>query len=143
MRLFSHDTKVDALGRAPLFDGLTKEELGELAMRTEDLDFAAGKPLCTQGQVGSEFYVIMEGEADVTRDGESLATLGDGEFFGEASLLQDLPRNATVTASTPVRCFMLTRGGFLHVLEAQPEVERKVMRAFAQRLAPVSNDPTL
>jgi len=139
--LFSHDTKAEALGRAPLFEGLSRGELAEVALRTEDLDFAEGKVLCKQGELGSEFYVIMTGEAAVTRDGKPLASLGEGEFFGEASLLQDVPRNATVTATTPVRCFVLTRGRFLHVLEAEPEVERKVMRAFAMRVAP--HDPTL
>jgi CRP/FNR family cyclic AMP-dependent transcriptional regulator len=87
--------------------------------------------------------VIMEGKAEVTRGGEKLATVGDGDFFGEVSLVQDAPRNATVTATTPIRCFVLTRGRFLNLLDNQPGVERKVMRALAKRLAAVSNDPTL
>jgi CRP-like cAMP-binding protein len=72
-----------------------------------------------------------------------VATDGAGDFFGEISLVEDVPRNATVTATTPLRCFMLTRGRFLHVLDEYPDVERKVMRALAKRLVASSNDPLL
>jgi CRP/FNR family transcriptional regulator, cyclic AMP receptor protein len=143
MKLFSRDTKVEALRTAPLFEGLSDKELNEVAMRTEDLDFPAGKVLCREGEMGSEFYVIMEGEAEVTRNGDVLATHGPGGFFGEISLVEDVPRNATVTTTTPVRCFLLTRGRFLHVLDEFPGVERKVMRALAKRLVSASNDHTL
>ena len=143
MKLFSRDTKVEALKGAPLFAGLSDKELEEVAMRTEDMDFPAGKVLCREGEIGSEFYVIMEGEAEVTRNGDRVATDGTGDFFGEISLVEDVPRNATVTAVTPLRCFMLTRGRFLHVLDEYPEVERKVMRALAKRLVRASNDHSL
>jgi CRP-like cAMP-binding protein len=142
MALFSQDTKVEALKRAPLFADLSKEDLGELAKRTDDLDFTAGKVLCKEGESGGEFYVIMDGEAEVTRRGKPVATLGEGEFFGEVSLVQDVPRNATVTASTPLRCFVLTRGRFLHLLDDQPGFDRKIMHALAKRLAAVSDDAT-
>ena len=142
MPLFSQDTKVEALKRAPLFADLSKEDLGELAKRTDDLDFTAGKVLCKEGESGGEFYVIMDGEAEVTRNGKPVATLGEGEFFGEVSLVQDVPRNATVTASTPLRCFVLTRGRFLHLLDDQPGFDRKIMHALAKRLAAVSDDAT-
>ena len=66
MPLFSRDTKVEALKRAPLFGDLSAKELHEVAMRTDDLDFPAGKVLCREGETGSEFYVIMEGEAEGT-----------------------------------------------------------------------------
>lgn len=143
MARFSHDTKAEALKRSPLFEGLSNKELTEIAMRTDDLDFPAGKVLCREGELGSEFYVVMEGDAEVTRNGKQLATLGAGDFFGEVALVEDVPRVATVTATTPVRCFMLTRGRFLHVLDDLPDVERKVMRALAKRLAEASSDPTL
>jgi CRP/FNR family transcriptional regulator, cyclic AMP receptor protein len=143
MKLFTRDTKVDALRAAPLFEGLSDKELQEVALRTDDIDFPAGKVLCREGEIGSEFYVIMEGEAEVTRGGEVIATDEPGAFFGEISLVEDVPRNATVTAKTPLRCFMLTRGRFLHVLDEYPDVERKVMRALAKRLVSASDDHSL
>lgn len=143
MKLFTRDTKVEALRTAPLFEGLSDDELKEVALSTEDLDFPAGKVLCREGEIGSEFYVIMEGEAEVTRNGATISTEGPGGFFGEISVIEDVPRNATVTATSPIRCFVLTRGRFLHVLNDMPEVERKVMRALAKRLVAASNDPSL
>lgn len=143
MKLFTRDTKVEALNAAPLFQGLSEKELAQLAMRTDDLDFPAGKVLVREGEVGSEFYVIIEGEAEATRHGEVVASYGVGDFFGEIALVEDVPRNATVTATTPLRCFMLTRGRFLHVLDEYPGVERKVMRALARRLVAASDSHSL
>ena len=143
MRLFSRDTKVDALKRAPLFEGLSRKQLIELARVTEDVDFNAGHVLCREGDRGREFFVIMEGEAEVTTNGKHLATLGSGEFFGEIALVEDVPRTATVTAKTPIRFFVLTRQAFLPLLDRNPAVERKVLRALAKRLVSVSDDPSL
>jgi CRP/FNR family transcriptional regulator, cyclic AMP receptor protein len=143
MARFSRDTKVEALARAPIFEGLSKQELGELAKVTEDLDFAPGKVFCTQGEVASDFFVIMEGEAEVTRDGTKVAVHGPGDFFGEIALVEDVPRTATVTATSPVRCFVVHRGRFTRLLDEQPEVERKVLRALAKRLVAASDDPSL
>jgi CRP-like cAMP-binding protein len=143
MPLFTHDTKVEALARAPLFEGLSKDELGDLAKVTEDLDFAPGKVFCSQGEIGSDFFVIMEGEAEATRDGNKVAVFGPGDFFGEVALVEDIPRTATVTAASPVRCFVVHRGRFLRLLDEQPGVERKVMRALAKRLIALSDDPRL
>lgn len=143
MRLFSHDTKVEALKRAPLFEGLSRKEFGELAKVTEDLDFSAGKVLCTEGQSGEEFFVVMDGEVEVTRGGKPIATRGGGDFFGEIALIEDIPRTATVTTTTPLRCFVLTRRSFVRLLDEQPAIERKVMRALAKRLVSVSDDPSL
>ena len=139
---FSRDTKVEALKRAPLFEGLSRKQLGELAKVTEDVDFNAGKVLCREGQRGQEFFVIVDGEAEVTRNGKHLATCRSGDFFGEISIIEDVPRSATVIAKTPIRFFVLTRQSFLRLLDQQPDIERKVLRALAKRLMPVADDPT-
>jgi CRP-like cAMP-binding protein len=61
MRLFTQDTKVQALKGAPLFDGLSRKELVELARVCEDLEVESGKVLCKEGQTGHEFFVIVDG----------------------------------------------------------------------------------
>ena len=134
MRLFSHNVKVEALKRAPLFEGLSKKELTELARATDDLSVAPGTVLCREGSLGQEFFVIVDGSAEVTKGGKSLATRGAGEFVGEIALLTTTKRTATVTATTPLRCFVMTRGNFRRVLDENPGVERKVMQALAERL---------
>jgi CRP/FNR family cyclic AMP-dependent transcriptional regulator len=139
--LFSSDTKVDSLRRAPLFSDLSKSELESLAKQTEDLEVDAGKVLCREGEPAMEFFVIIDGEVEVTRDGRPIGTLGKGDFFGEIALLEDVPRTATVTAKTPLRFFVLTRRSFWSMVDHSPEVERKLLRALARRI--VADDPTL
>jgi CRP/FNR family cyclic AMP-dependent transcriptional regulator len=132
--LFSHDTKADALGRCPFFTGLSRNELLKLAKVTEDLEVEEGKALTREGQSGSEFFVIVDGEVSVTKDGSEIRTLGPGDFFGEIALLEDTPRTATVIAKTPLRFFVLTRQAFRSLLAHQPELEEKVTKALEARL---------
>jgi CRP-like cAMP-binding protein len=132
--LFPHDTKVDALRQCPLFAELSRDELQELAKTTEDLEVEEGKVLCRQGEPAQEFFVIIEGDAEATKDGESLRMMGPGDFFGEIGLIEDIPRTATVTAATPLRFFVLTRQSFWGMLDRMPGVERKILRALAKRL---------
>jgi CRP/FNR family transcriptional regulator, cyclic AMP receptor protein len=134
--LFPHDTKVDALARAPLFRQLSKHELGELAKATEDLEVEEGKVLTREGDLGREFFVIVDGEVSVTKEGKEIRRLGPGDFFGEIALVYDNPRRtATVTATTPLRFFVLTRQSFRSLLEHQPGIEEKVMNALEERLS--------
>ncbi|MDH4102398.1 MAG: cyclic nucleotide-binding domain-containing protein [Thermoleophilia bacterium] len=143
MRLFTQDVKVEALKRAPLFEGLSKKELRDLARATDDLRIEAGTVLCREGSLGREFFVIVDGVAEVTKGGKRLATRQAGEFFGEIALLTTTKRTATVTAKTPIRCFILTRGDFRRVLDESPTVERKVTRALAERLLSYTEEQDL
>lgn len=143
MSLFSRDAKVEALKQASLFDGLSRKQLVELARVAEDVEIDAGKVLCRQGDSGHEFFVIMEGEAEVTRNGKRVASCRAGEFFGEIALIEHVPRTATVTAKTPIRFFVITSRDFLRLLDEQPGIERKVLRALARRLIPLDDDPTV
>jgi len=138
---FSHDTKVDSLRRSPLFADLSKDELEQLAKRTEDLEVPEGKILTREGETAQEFFVIIDGEVDVTKGGTRLRTLGEGDFFGEIGLFEDVPRTATVTAVTPLRFFVLTRQSFWGMIDSMPQVERKILRALARRL--MAQDPTV
>lgn len=143
MRLFTQDTKVQALKRAPLFADLSRKELADLARVTEDLEVPAGEVLCKEGDTGREFFVIVEGETEVTSNGKRVAQRGGGDFVGEIALLEDTSRTATVTAKTPLRLFVLTREDFRSLVRENPKVERKVMQALARRVVELSRDPTV
>jgi CRP/FNR family transcriptional regulator, cyclic AMP receptor protein len=143
MRLFSQDTKVQALKGVPLFAGLSRKELVRLERVCEDLEVEPGRVLCKEGEIGHEFFVLVDGKVQVSRKGRRVATMGGGDFVGEIALVTELPRTATVTAETPVRLFVLTSREFHAVLDQNPKVERKVLRALARRLAESSSDPTL
>jgi CRP/FNR family transcriptional regulator, cyclic AMP receptor protein len=142
MRLFSQDTKVQALKNAPLFESLSRKELTQLARVSEDMEIPQGTALTKEGEIGHEFFVIVDGETQVKRKGRSLGTRGAGDFIGEIALLEQVPRTATVTAKTDLRVFVLTSKDFHHLLEENPKVERKVLRTLAKRVAELSKDPT-
>ena len=143
MRLFSQDTKVQALKGVPLFASLSRKELLQLERVCEDLEVQPGRVLCKEGEIGREFFVLVDGKVQVIRKGRRVATLTGGDFVGEISLVTELPRTATVTVETPVRLFVLTSREFHALLDRNPKVERKVLRALARRLAETSSDPTL
>ena len=134
---------MQALKRVPLFEDLSKKELTELARVSEDLEVEAGRELTREGETGQEFFVIVEGEIDVTIKGKRRASRGEGEFVGEIALLENIPRTATVTAKTPLRLFVLTRQDFRRLVDQNPSVEQKVMRALARRVVDLSSDPTV
>jgi CRP-like cAMP-binding protein len=135
MQLFSHDDKADALRRAPLFENLSRGELVELAKRTEDVEVEQGKVLAREGDLGSEFFVVVDGEVAVTKEGRELRRLGPGDFFGEIALIWDSPRRtATVTAATPLRFFVLTRQAFRGLIDHHPDIERNVQEALEERV---------
>src|SRR5213596_3631876 len=90
-------TKVDLIAAVPLFAGLSRSELGQVASIADEIDLPADKVLIREGERGREFFVLLEGEAEVARKGRKLATRRAGECFGEIALLSDLPRVATVT----------------------------------------------
>lgn len=135
MQLFSHDDKADALGRAPLFANLSRSQLVELAKRTEDMEVEAGRTLAREGEIGQEFFVIVDGEVVVTKGGGEIRRLGPGDFFGEIALVWESPRRtATVTAEAPLRFFVLTRQNFRSLIARQPEIEEKVLAALEERV---------
>jgi CRP/FNR family transcriptional regulator, cyclic AMP receptor protein len=143
VRLFKQDTKVEALKRAPLFEGLSRKELTQLARVSEDMEIEEGQVLCKEGEIGHEFFVIIDGQTEITRKGRRIAARGDGDFIGEIALLEEVPRTATVKAKTPLRVFVLTSKDFHHLLEENPGVQRKVLRTLAKRVAELSKDPTV
>jgi CRP-like cAMP-binding protein len=135
MQLFSHDTKADALAKAPLFRNLSRNDLVALAKVTEDLEMKEGKVLAREGDIGQEFFVIVDGEVGVSKEAETVRKLGPGDFFGEIALIWDSPRRtATVTAATRVRLFVLTRQAFRGLIDHHPDIEEKVLEALEDRV---------
>ncbi len=143
MPRFHRDSKIEALKRSPLFAGLTRKQLVEVARLTDDLEMPAGTVLCRQGSYGQEFFVIIDGEAKATRDGEDVTTFRAGDFFGEIALLERTRRTATVTATTELRFFVVSQQAFASLLYADPAIERRVLRTVVRRLVALSGDPTV
>jgi CRP-like cAMP-binding protein len=128
------NAKLELLKRVPLFRGLSKRDLEEVAKIADELDFKEGKKLTTEGASGREFFVIVEGTAEVTKGRRKLRMLSDGDFFGEISLITRMPRTATVTTVSPVRALVVTDRSFRSLLEHQPTIQNKVLKALGDRL---------
>jgi CRP/FNR family transcriptional regulator, cyclic AMP receptor protein len=128
--------KVEAIKRAPLFWHCSKRELQQIAQLADEIDLGEGKQMTRQGERGREFFVLLEGQADVIKNGRRINRLGAGDFFGEIALVSDTPRTATVTATAPVRALVVTDRSFRRLMKDQPEIQSKVLAALAARLAP-------
>lgn len=135
MRL-GKDSKVKLIEKVPLFSKLSKKGLEEVAHLADELDLPAGKVMATEGDRGREFFVLLDGEADVTRGGKSVDRLGSGDFFGEIALVTHMPRTASVTAKDNVRVLVITERDFNSLLKRSPEISRGVAEALAERIAP-------
>lgn len=129
------DAYIEHLQRVPLFGACSREELRKVSRRTTDIPIAEGRTLVNEGDRGLEFFVIVGGRAKVSRRGRKVGELGPGDFFGELALLIDAPRNATVTALTPMETIVLSRKEFDAALAEAPRMTRKIMAGMASRLA--------
>ena len=123
------------LAQIPLFAKLSKKQLGEVDRLLTTIDVKSGRELIHQGESGREFMVVIEGEAEVRRNGEVIAVRGPGSFFGEMALLLHQPRNASVVARTDMTIDVIDRTAFRQLLEEHPDLYAPLLEATAQRLA--------
>jgi CRP/FNR family transcriptional regulator, cyclic AMP receptor protein len=122
------------LKRVALFSACTRKELELIAGATTELRFPAGETLARQGQNGHEFMVIVEGTARVDISGQTVATLGPGDFFGEIALLDGGPRTATVVAETDLVAEVIGQREFTGLVEDSPQLAKKLLVGLARRL---------
>jgi len=132
------DAKIELLRRIPLFSQCSKRDLGSISSIADEIDLKEGKELTRQGRLGREFFVLIEGSADVRKNNRKIASLKAGDFFGEIALMHQAPRTATVKASSPVRALVIMERDFKRLLDEQPEIQRKVLVALAERLEPTT-----
>ncbi len=118
-----------------LFASLPTHQLEGLAARMEEVAAKSGAVIVREGEPGTRFYVIEDGEVEVNRDGRPVATLGPDEYFGEIALLRHVPRTATVVAKTPVTLLALDREHFLEEVTGHPVV-REVADVTVQERMP-------
>jgi len=129
---------VEALRSIPLFAKIEPTKLKLLAFTSERLRFMAGDELCHQGDVGDAAYIILEGEADIlvdtARGPMRVAQVGRNDIIGEIAILCDVPRTATVTASSDVETLKISKDGFFHLVTQFPQIGVEVMHELASRL---------
>jgi CRP/FNR family transcriptional regulator, cyclic AMP receptor protein len=123
---------VERLAEARLFAHCNTSDLHVVADRCEVRDVAAGTTLVREGEPGDEFFVLLDGQADVRRDGELLAQLGPGQSFGELALLDPGPRAADVVVTSDATIAVLGKARFRLVLEAVPAVSEAMLASLAR-----------
>jgi CRP-like cAMP-binding protein len=128
------DDVVDILGSLSLFADLSRPELEGVAHTLDEESFTEGQRILRQGLRGSNFYLILDGEAAVRVDGQDLNTLSRGDFFGEVSVLLGEPPTADVVALRPMRCLVLGADEVEEFLTSYPKVLYRMLQAEARRL---------
>ncbi len=123
------------LAQVPLFAELPREQRLVIAQLATHLEAPAGEVLTREGEEGREFIILLDGEVEVSRDGQTIATLGPGSHFGEIALIAHGPRTATVTTTTPVAIEAIGRSGFALALAEVPGLSDDLLAAMATRLA--------
>lgn len=124
----------DHFASVPLFAGCSKRELKELARHAVIEARAAGAALVTEGESGTNAFVLLQGECRVVRKGRRVGRIEAGGVVGELSMLNRAPRNATVIAETPLEVAILRRNDFLALLEHSPSISRKLLESLAERV---------
>ncbi|MEO8638335.1 MAG: cyclic nucleotide-binding domain-containing protein [Chloroflexota bacterium] len=128
------DDAVELISSLSLFADLGGPQLEAISHIFEETTFAQGQRILRQGITGSNFYVVVDGEASVKIDGEERASIGRGDFFGEMSLLLGSAPTADVTARTPLRCLVLAGPDLHGFLDKHPTVMYRMLVAMARRL---------
>jgi CRP-like cAMP-binding protein len=135
----SQRTKTELLSAVPLFAHCSKRDLAAVAKLTTQLELAAGHTLIREdSQVAYSFFVLVDGEAEVRRDGRRVATLGPGDFIGELALILRRPRTATVTLTEPSQLLSISAHNFQPLLMRAPQFQFKLLEALAERVASAS-----
>jgi len=128
------DATLAMLGQVPLFEHCSERELSAIVELMTEVDIPSGGQLTAEGDWGHEFYVLVEGSAEVRRKGRLLNTLGPGDFLGELMLVADRPRTATVTATAATHLLVVSGGDFRRLMREDAAFQTKVLDAVAERL---------
>ena len=124
----------ESLRRVPLFAGMDKKELDLVARLLKEQPYSAGSIIVKSGSGGHGLYIIKEGRVTVVREGQAVATLGPGQFFGEISVLDGGPRTADVRADTDTVCLTLISWEVKPLLMEAPTITYKMLLEMVKRL---------
>ncbi len=134
------DRRAELIGGCPLFTGLGPADLTAVAAVAIEVEFPADRVIAREGEIGTGFFIVVDGRVKVVRSGATVAHLGPGEFFGELSVLDGGPRVAQVVAEAPTTCLAIASWDFERVLRDEPGVALAVLRVVAARLRTVTTD---
>lgn len=132
------NAKLELLASIPLLSGCSKRELEQIGAIADETNVPADQTLIRQNEPAHEFFALIEGTADVLRNGRKVKAMSGGDFFGEIALIAKTTRTATVTTSSPARLLVIRGRDFERVLSEAPSIAVKILRELGGRLAPES-----
>ena len=124
----------EMLKKVPLFADLDNRELQQIANSMRERRFRAGDTVTQEGAGGVGFFVVEEGQADVTVGGQAKGSVGPGDYFGEIALINESPRTATITARTDLLCYGMTPWDFRPLVESNSAIAWKLLTAMAEKM---------
>jgi CRP/FNR family transcriptional regulator, cyclic AMP receptor protein len=136
------DRKRDLIASSPLFAGVDPTAQTRIAERAIEVEYPAERVIAREGDIGTGFFVIVSGAAEVNRNGATIARLGPGEFFGELSVIDGMPRVAQVVAIEPTVCLALASWDLEAIAMDEPSVAWGLLRGLARRLRQVTEAAT-
>jgi CRP-like cAMP-binding protein len=128
------DPKLALLKRVPLFTECRGEPLELIRRLADEVDVPDGYTLMRQGDIGQEFFLIVEGRVRIERDGQTVATLGSGDYLGEISLISEDRRTASAITEGPAKLLVITHQGFNSLMDASTSIRNSILQALATRL---------
>jgi len=145
--IFKRDSKIETekdmasvLSKVPIFEEFSRREIQKIVSISYKRDYNEGEEIVREGQPSAGMYVIMRGEVKITKRSDEgmeikLATMDEGDFFGDIGLLDNAPRTATITAVTPSQVIGLFRPELLQLIESDPKLASKILFKLAQIVA--------
>ncbi|MGZ6545928.1 MAG: cyclic nucleotide-binding domain-containing protein [Actinomycetota bacterium] len=137
----SRGARIEALGRVPLLSGLSKRDLGRILSIGTERQFEQGDVIVKAGDLGRDFYLLLDGTAELLVPGHRPESLGPGDYFGEIAVLDGGPRSATITAVSSVTALRIERSAFIPLLDEYGSIARKILVVTVQRLRELEGYP--
>lgn len=134
------ESKLKLLASVPLFKDLSKKELAAILKSAHEVQHESGVPVLEEGTDGIGFHLILEGKARVMTGGRQRAELTPGDYFGEMSLIDGLPRTATVTPTEPMKTLTIASWDFAPMIENNPSIAGKMLVEMSRRLREAYKD---
>jgi CRP/FNR family cyclic AMP-dependent transcriptional regulator len=136
----SEDSRLERLRAVGLFSAMSDEHLAAIMAIATEVEVPAGRTIARQGDIGNGLFLIERGTVHIVRDGETVASLGPGEWFGELAVLDRGPRIASAIAEGPVSCLAIAAWDAERLLRAEPDLAIALLRTLASRLREVTED---
>jgi CRP-like cAMP-binding protein len=134
------DEKIELLKATPLLAALSRKDIEAVGRLADEVDVKAGHVLMREGDIGREFFVVIDGEIRIDRAGQTVRTIGPGAFVGDIALITERPRTATATAATDARLLVLAHREFHTLLDQFPAIRMSVLESVALRLRDLEPD---